>query len=352
MAVGNGRNVGIIGRIDRDGTECDGQTVKTRTLYRLLCDRYGSGAVSTVDTLNYRSHPLDVWRQLILCFRKCNDIIVLLSDSGRRFLFPLLFLSARLWNKRIYHDLIGGNLAEELKARPRSLVYLNSFMRNWVESTALVQELSRLGVQNAEFLPNFKSIEAAPVPSCYRRSNPVRFCTFSRVCRDKGIGTAVDAVCELNRGSVSPRAVLDIYGPVEDGFAEEFGLLLDGRENVRYCGVVAPEKSVSIVKGYDAVLFPTEHQQEGMPGTIIDALFAGVPVLASQWPYYSDMLEDGQTGFSYAQGSIGGLRRAIDRFLTCSEEKMLEMRQECSRRSEMFSASSAFAKIVSGIEGV
>ena len=44
------RRIGFIGRIDPDETMVDGQTVKTRTLYRYLVRRFGASSVRAVDT--------------------------------------------------------------------------------------------------------------------------------------------------------------------------------------------------------------------------------------------------------------------------------------------------------------
>ena len=48
------RRIGFIGRIDPDETMVDGQTVKTRTLYRYLVRRFGASSVRAVDTRDYR----------------------------------------------------------------------------------------------------------------------------------------------------------------------------------------------------------------------------------------------------------------------------------------------------------
>ena len=45
------------------------------------------------------------------------------------------------------------------------------------------------------------------------------------------------------------------------------------------------------------MLFPTRFETEGIPGTIIDALFSGVPVIATKWENATDIIIDNQTGF-------------------------------------------------------
>lgn len=344
------RRIGIVGRIDLSGNLCDGQTVKTRTVYRMLCERYGEERVVSVDTLNYRREPIRVLAEFAACLLLAEDIVVLLSRSGRRFLFPALFVSTKVLHRRIYHNLIGSGLPRDVRQRPALRRYLNSFARNWVESPSIVQELEKLGVDGVEYLPNFKQIVSADLGESYHRTSPVRFCTFSRVNNAKGVGTAVRAISEINSRNRGPSLTLDIYGPIDEDYRQEFVSLTRDVDCVAYKGVVSPEDGVGVLKAYAALLFPTEHPQEGMPGSIIDALYAGLPVLSARWPYYSDMLTDGKTGYSYPQGDPSGLERTIVEFLKASDAEIYAIRRECLRRSERYSAPVAFGTMVKEIE--
>ena len=79
-------------------------------------------------------------------------------------------------------------------------------------------------------------------------------------------------------------ATLDIYGPVEDDYKEElFSLIESSQNNCKYCGIIDSSKSVEALKSYFALLFPTHWKHEGIPGTIIDAFSAGIPVIARKW---------------------------------------------------------------------
>lgn len=78
--------------------------------------------------------------------------------------FPLLSFAARHLHTRVYHNLIGGWLAQDLEECPKQVSYLNDFRVNWVESHQLVGKLEELGVGNAEFLPNFKYLDGTELP--------------------------------------------------------------------------------------------------------------------------------------------------------------------------------------------
>ena len=48
---------------------------------------------------------------------------------------------------------------------------------------------------------------------------------------------------------------------------------------------------------YDLMLFPTRYYTEGLPGTIIDAYIANLPVIATEWKHAREFIKDGETGF-------------------------------------------------------
>lgn len=88
-----------------------------------------------------------------------------------------------------------------------------------------------------------------------------------------------------------------IFGNKEIAFEEWFNkLVCNAPAYINYCGQVSFEKSVDIIKNYFALLFPTKYYTEGIPGTIIDAYAAGVPVISSRWESFSDIIDDGITG--------------------------------------------------------
>ncbi len=331
-----GRKIGLIGRVDPKRTLFDGQTVKTRMMYRLLCEMYDAERIEVVDTIDWRHNVLRIVAGTHRCLRECDDIVILLSRNGRKVLYPILARAAQRRGKRIYQNLIGGWLDGDLEQYPQWAGYLNAFTMNWVESHKLVDALVAKGVTNARYLPNFKYLDVPVIPDTREYGSRWRFCVFSRVVREKGIGDAMRAVEDVNGGDGDRTYSLDIYGPVSAGFEEEFDSLLTECPHSRYLGSVAPEESVAIVGGYDALLFPTRWQKEGIPGTIIDALTAGVPVISAHWLYYDELLEDGTTGFGYEFGHNDLLPDVIRRFVGLTDGERNAMRHACLERAKAF----------------
>lgn len=339
------RKIGLIGRVDPGRTLFDGQTVKTRMMHQLLCEMYGEGRVVVADTIDWRHRAPRIIADVRRCLRECDDVVVLLSRNGRKVLYPVLARQARRHGKRIYQNLIGGWLDGDLEQYPQWAGYLNAFKINWVESHMLVDALSAKGVANARYLPNFKYLDVPEVPETRGYGDEWRFCTFSRVVREKGVGDAMRAVEELDGSGDGRTYSLDVYGPIDDAFKAEFEGLLAECPHSRYLGSVAPEESVGTVGKYDALLFPTRWQKEGIPGTIIDALTAGVPVIGAKWLYYDELLEDGATGFGYEFGRNDLLPDAIWRFVRLTDGDRNEMRHACLERAKAYTPQAVAGEI-------
>lgn len=343
--------IGLIGRVDPSCLLKDGQTVKTRTIWQMLCSRYGKENIVLVDTLNYKSEPFRVSREYFQCMKECDDIVVLLSNNGRKFFFPLLAMQAKRNNRRIYHNLIGGSLAKDVRRNPQVARQLNSFQVNWLESRSMVSELKSLGVYNCSFLPNFKQITPLKTAELVPLTGgPRKLCMFARMTEKKGVLEAISAVAYLCDRDGADSWSLDLYGPVDPGFRDELEAALAESPFARYCGCVDPNESVGVLRGYWALLFPTKWESEGFPGTIIDSFAAGLPVVASRWAYYSEMLDDGVTGYSYEYGGTAkDLAFAID-LLAKNDYRIMDFKLACLQRFNLYSADNLFEKMINCIE--
>lgn len=96
---------------------------------------------------------------------------------------------------------------------------------------------------------------------------PLKLCTFSRVMKEKGIETAVSAVKAINDKLGKTAFLLDIYGQVEPSQELWFsGLQRKFPGYISYKGMVEFDKSVTVLRNYTALLFPTYYAGEGLQG--------------------------------------------------------------------------------------
>ena len=281
---------------------------------------------------------------------KSDCIFISVSTKGRKVFFPLLYYLNKIYKKNVYHFLIGGRLANNIQTYPRMKKYVCSIKCNFVESKRIVNDLYELGVKNVEHIPNFKNIQILSEGEFINTDcEPYKFCTFSRVEKKKGIEDAIYAIKAINTLFGRKIATLDIYGAIASSYESQFNDILSQNNGfVSYKGCIDPELSVSTVKKYFMLLFPTKYYNEGIPGTIIDAFCAGVPVIASRWHYCNEMLTDGIEGIVYEFDDSDGLERSI-KYAIDIHDKVEKMKINCIKRANCFSIEMArpfFEKIL------
>lgn len=342
------KRIAIIGCFGGKKELLDGQTIKTKILYQSLRKKT-DWTITKVDTY-YKRRPVRLLLRSVYALLINRDVIVLLSQKGRRIYFPLLSAAAKVLHVRVYHDIIGAKLPDYVDQYPSFRTYLNSFYVNWAETTRLKEALEERGIHNVEVLPNFKQLRIASSAPKRVLEEPYRLCTFSRVLREKGIEDAVNAVIETNKRMGRTVYCLDIYGPVDTKQVQWFEELKKSFPDcVRYCGTVSYDKSVETLESYFALLFPTRYYSEGLPGTIIDAYAAGLPVIASRWESFGDVVDEGITGYGYAFENIEELVQLLMHF-SQSPKELAELSGNCSEKAEQYLPERVVGKLIRVIE--
>lgn len=115
--------------------------------------------------------------------------------------------------------------------------------------------------------------------------------------KEKGIEDAINAVENINRKQGRTAFTLDIYGQIDEDYKEKFAeLQKDFPSYIHYGGLIPYDKSVETLRNYFALLFPTYYHGEGFAGTLIDAMAAATPVIASDWKCNGEVVVPGKTG--------------------------------------------------------
>ena len=331
--------LGIIGHFGGNKNFLDGQTVKTKILYEEL-NRKTNWKIKKIDTYYKKTNPIKLIFQTILAIIECDSIVILLSRNGMKIYLPLLYCCSKFLNKKIFHDVIGGSLDKNVKKHPKYEKYLNSFKYNWVETNGLKQELEKLGINNCEVIPNFKRLDIISEDErCLKVDHEVyKFCTFSIVIKEKGIEEAINTIRNLNDEKYKNFSyMLDIYGPIDKNYENEFkNIMKKSYIGINYCGQVPFNKSVDVLKKYDALLFPTYWDGECFPGTIVDAFSAGLPVIATDWNCNSEIVKSNLNGIIYPNKEIINLNDAIKVFVSKRKSEQINMRKECIKEARLF----------------
>lgn len=314
----------------------NGQTVKTVIVAKELERHYGADAIYKQDTHGGIKKLLTLPFALFGSLRKNENIVILPAHNGLRVIAPVLAFENRFFGRRLHYVVIGGWLPVFLKKRPRLIKTLKTFDGIYVETNVMKREMEAMGFDNVVVMPNCKDLKILTQEELvYPASEPYALCTFSRVMKEKGIEEAVQAVKAVNERYGHTVFSLDIYGQVDASQTTWFQELSENfPAYVRYQGSVPYDQSVTVLKQYAALLFPTRFYTEGVPGTIIDAYAAGVPVIASKWESFEDVASE-DTAFGYEFDDVKALLRVLEA-IVATPESLTQKKTACLRRAQDF----------------
>ena len=305
------KKIAILGHFAKNHISVGGQTQKTKSLSQALSTS-GRAELTEIDTFKWYRHPLKLVLEISKAIKRCDAVIMLPAQKGVQvFSYLLSVLNARK-GKKLYYDVIGAWLPKLLSSKPGLAKVLKKFDGIWCETNTMKIALEKMNFENVTVVPNFKDIQPIGEEEINNIEElPVRLAIFSRLSEAKGVTDAIEAVKSVNKQEI--KYILDIYGPVEETYADKFDNLVEENSSfVKYGGVIASEESVETLKHYHALLFPTRYCTEGIPGTIIDAYCAGLPIISARWESYADICIEGKTAISYEIHNTKELKQLLE----------------------------------------
>lgn len=252
-----------------------------------------------------------------------HDVILLnVSSRGLIASGPFIWALCRLRRTPLVVRIFGGDFAqrfEHLSAWRRALV-----RRSVLRCDHLLVETEGLrerfhGATRIDRYPNTRDLPATPrVPRAAAQG--LRFLFLGQIWHEKGFLHALEASDRLETA-----ATVEFYGPLMPGASEA---IFDAHPHANYHGCVEPEAVPGLLARHDVLVFPTLYRTEGMPGVVLEAMQAGLPVIASRWPAAHEMIEDGVNGLLVDVGSTDSLAQAM-RVL----ERSRELRERLARHA-------------------
>lgn len=337
----------VLGHLATGVNAFDGQTIKARNLIEGF-KKYSDFEITEIDSYNWKKHPLKLVSRMRNAVRTSDAVIMLPAHNGVKIFARILSFLAKNKNVKLFYNVIGGWLPAFLKKRKSLSKVLRRFDGIWVETRKMETLLREQGFCNVTIIRNFKFLEIVPYDKAEIHKREKRYCIFSRINRMKGVTDAIEVFAEIN-GESEQTCFLDIYGMVDEEYKDEFfGLIEKNKEFVRYCGAVDPRASTEIIGKYYGLLFPTHYIGEGIPGTIIDALYSETPVVASMWENYSDILSE-KCAMLYNFGDKNGLKRAVTKMNSLSLSEYLNLTREVAENRELFTPEHCMTEILSAM---
>ena len=303
-----------------------------------------------MDTNGWHKNPIKLIIQNFLLIKKCKNVIILPANRGVKVFVPFFSIINKFFHRKLHYVVIGGWLPEMLKDHPKLIDILTRFDGLYVETYSMLKALNSMGLYNVYYMPNFKPLKIITKDELvYEYKEPYRLCTFSRVTKKKGIEDAIEAVKKVNSELKRVVCKLDIYGQIDKEYEERFNQLMSNFPSfISYKGIVPFNKTTEILKNYFVLLFPTTYEVEGFPGTLIDAFSAGVPVVASDWKYNSEIVTNGKNGFIY-KGGIDSLSKIIKKIVSKPEVIQL-MKKNCIIEAKKYESKTVIKEFINKLE--
>ncbi len=289
----------VLGYFGFANNQLDGQTIKTRNIYKLLDHKQKEVEykLSHFDTQTFRAKKLNVLKMFREVW-KTDILFYIAAHNNLKYFFPIIYLIAKLRGIPIHYVVVGGWLAEFIENKPLHIKLLRNIEGIYPETIYLLNQLQdKYRFKNVYQLHNFRIVEDDNVEKSIlkERYETVKLVFMARVHPMKGVDLLFnlsDEISKLNNLNIT----IDIYGPILEEYKNEF----DGKEKnsliIKYKGILQPNKIQETLASYDLMLFPTKYYTEGFPGSILDAYMAGIPVVATKWKYADEFIDNNVSG--------------------------------------------------------
>lgn len=332
----------IVGYFGYKNNQLDGQTVKTRNVYDLLHERKKS--VDFFDTQLVQSSKTSL---LVLLWKLlgAKHIIIIPAGNMMKKLFPVVFVVSKLFRKIVIYIPVGGWLSWYIKDKRQIQYMLAHITVILPESDDEVMSLTNdYGFRHVDKFPNFRLSAFTPSFIKTDEDKTFKILFFARIHKMKGLDIMF-YLAERIQVNRLQNVTIDFYGPFNEedrvGFLEN----VDKYDFVAYKGILQPECINQVVSQYDVMVFPTRWiNDEGFPGSILDAYMSGVPVVASNWCHSKEFVNDGFSGYICDVNKPEEFYERLEK-LKNDPVLLMQMKKNAFEESRKYSAERAFELI-------
>jgi glycosyltransferase involved in cell wall biosynthesis len=275
---------------------------------------------------------LVVQRPALVYLALAQNTLAVLRDAT--FILPALML-----RRRVVIHLHAGGFRSYYENASGPVQWLLRFMLSRATRVIVLGEALRdsvaglIDAQRVAVLPNGTADTFAAMPQRAQRTGPVRVLFLGNLMREKGVFEVIAAVKALRSEDVDIE--LDIAG----GHA-------DDRQRVELQDTLAPlgaavclhdvvdgERKRALLARADIFAFPSWYSNEAHPYVVLEAMSAGLPIVATPRAALRETVVDGETGVLVAERDPAALVSALRRLAT-DPAMRLQMGAAARRRFE------------------
>lgn len=305
--------------------QLDGQTVKTRDVYRLAKEQLTDCDVEYFDTQSLQKSKLLLFKMFfkVMC---CKTLFYLPAHNNLKVFFPVIFILSQLFRFKIHYFVVGGWLREYLTHLPIHRFMLGRIKGIHTETKRLKKELEDYySFYNVDIFPNFRFFEFTPKPS---ESEKLRIVFMARVMKQKGLDWIFDLADYISEHNLQDKYSITFFGPETEEEKEYFENNVAKYDFAEYKGTLQPKEIHETLSKYDVMLLPTHFYTEGLPGSVADAYISGIPVIVTEWKHSHEFVDDGKSG--YIVPFENGKQQMINRVISLEEDRTLLRRMKAN----------------------
>ena len=272
-----------------------------------------------------------------IVFRQASVVHINTSLNPRAYWRDLAYLAvAKMLGARVVYQVHGGELPQRFFAGGK---LLTAFLRFTLTAPDLVLVLAQVELeayrnfvpeQRVMALPN--GIDCRPygaVPTVQSEpGQPLRLVYIGRLAREKGLYEMLQGVRLAHELGVDARVVIAGSG-AEEPRLRRYAQALGVASRTCFVGPVFGGDKVKLLAGSDVMILPS--YSEGLPYALLEAMAAGIPVIATPVGAIPDVVTDGIHGFLVPARDGKSIAESLA-IMAGDRERLAWMSRACRRR--------------------
>jgi glycosyltransferase involved in cell wall biosynthesis len=265
---------------------------------------------------------------LVIFLTPKHDVISLqVSVTAVPYIGPFIFFICKFFNRPLIYRMFGGMDHNALKGK-------NKLLSRWfakhvdvylTQTKLLLKSAVDEGFLNAKWFPTSRPL---PKNSAINRKSCRRFVFVGQLRPEKGLKELAEAAELLPTG-----VDVHVWGPWK-GLPKNFFCKFS---RIRFLGVLKAAEVSSKLLEYDALVLPSYLKAEGYAGVIFEAYASGLPVIATRWLSFPEIVIHERTGLLVEPHDTNSLLAAMIR-MSNDDELFHNLRTECLAFVQDFSS--------------
>lgn len=324
-----------------------GVTIKNQNLYIALREQIN---IERIDFNVIKRRNLKETFSLIMALlnRQNRFVVGVAGKNTRKNLCKLMYYVNRKAMEKSIIFLMGGTAANDIAGDKEYQKYISHFKCVYAETYGMVDTLRNAGLDNAEYYPNcrFKPGKTLSKEAEAEPNHEFKCVFFSLIRKEKGADLVLDVAARM------PSVSFSFYGPIEEGYRNEFLEDVKNLSNVNYYGVFSgtAEEVYQEFGKFDVLLFPTKYDIEGVPAIFVESKIAGITCVVSDKSYNAETIEEGKEGVVIKNNTSEELKQSLEE-LQNNRKELLELKEANRQSANHNFIESYISRIIERAEG-